>query len=66
MFRDKLNFLKPKEDGNDKKKIENLVVFIIILVITIIAINYIWNDNSSKKTKDNGALVEILEWGRTG
>ena len=24
MLRDKLNFLKPREDGNDKKKIESL------------------------------------------
>ena len=49
MFRDKLNFLKPKEDGNDKKKIENLVVFIIILIITIVAINIIWSDGKNKE-----------------
>ena len=54
MFRDKLNFLKSKEEGNDKKKIENLVVFVIILIITIIAINIIWNEDSSKnKSKEN-------------
>lgn len=54
MLRDKLNFLKPREDGNDKKKIENLVFFIIILIITIIAINTIWSDNTTKnKSKDN-------------
>lgn len=54
MLRNKLNFLKPKEDGNDKKKIENLVMFIVILIITIIAINIIWNDvNSRSKSKEN-------------
>ncbi len=54
MLRDKLNFLKPKEDGNDKKKIENLVAFVVILIITIIAINMIWSDGSSKgKSKEN-------------
>lgn len=54
MLRDKLNFLKPREDGNDKKKIENLVFFIIILIITIIAINTIWSDNTTKnKSKEN-------------
>ena len=54
MLRDKLNFLKPKEDGNDKKKIENLVAFVVILIITIIAINMIWSDGSSKgKFKEN-------------
>lgn len=49
MFRDKLKFLKPQEDGNDKKKIENLVFFVIILIITIIAINIVWSDNDNKK-----------------
>ena len=54
MLRDKLNFLKPREDGSDKKKIENLIFFIIILIITIIAINTIWSDNTTKnKSKEN-------------
>ncbi len=54
MFRDKLKFLKPQEDGNDKKKIENLVFFVIILIITIIVINIVWSDNDNKKkSKDN-------------
>ena len=54
MFRDKLNFLKPQGDGtaNDKKKIENLVVFVVILIITIIAINFIWNDDDKKTKKE--------------
>lgn len=42
------------DTGDNKKKIENLVVFIIILIITIIAINTIWNDNKEdKKTISN-------------
>lgn len=54
MLRDKLNFFKPKEDGTDKKKIENLVAFVIILIITIIAINIIWSDGNQKnKSKEN-------------
>ena len=52
MFRDKLNkiFLNLKgEDeegetlGDNKKKIENLVFFIVLLIITIVIINIIWN-----------------------
>ena len=47
MFKDRLkeflNFNNTSE-GNNKKKIENLVVFIIIIIITIIAINFILND----------------------
>lgn len=31
-------------DGNNKKKTENLVFLLIILVITVIAINTIWKD----------------------
>lgn len=37
-----------KAEGNNKKKIENLVVFVIILIITIIIINTIWNGNEKK------------------
>ena len=50
MFRDKLKGLINKQEtgeGNDKKKIENLVFFVIILLITIVIINIIWNDNKT-------------------
>lgn len=40
-----------KAEGNNKKKIENLVVFVIILIITIIVINTIWNGD--KKISEN-------------
>lgn len=51
MITDKIKMMISKEsEGNNKKKIENLVVFIIILIITIIAINSIWN--GKKTTKD--------------
>lgn len=52
MFGNKLDIFKSKQGQNektsDKKKIENLIVFIIILIITIIAINKIWNGNDKK------------------
>ncbi len=52
MFKEKLNLLKQKNEaeGNDKKKIENLVFFVIVLIITIVVINIIWNGNSNKKS----------------
>ena len=56
MFRDKLKELiskEKKEEGNNKKRIENLVVFIVILIITIIAINIIWNDKRTSTKQDN-------------
>lgn len=40
------------DEGNSKKKIENLVVFVIILIITLIVINYVWNDGDKKNTNN--------------
>lgn len=53
MISEKIKTLISKEGkGNNKRKIENLVVFIIILIITIIAINSIWNDKKDTKVKE--------------
>ena len=46
--------LENKEENNaktntQKRKIENLVFLIVILIITIVAINLIWNDEKSDK-----------------
>lgn len=51
MFKDKIKSLISKQEGeSNKKKIENLVVFLIILIITVIVINVIWSgDNSTTK-----------------
>lgn len=65
MFVDKLKslFIKKEKDahiGNDKKKIENLVFFVILLIITIVIINYIWNGNKkSNKTFINSAGKQL-------
>ena len=49
-----------KKDGENKnkKKIENLIFLIIILIITVIAINTIWKDDKNKQetTKDTNSL----------
>lgn len=44
--------MKNKEGENNKKTLENLVVFAIILIITIVAINYIWS-GGKKENKTN-------------
>lgn len=46
------------EEVNSKKKIENLAVFLVILIITLVIINFIWNDNDdnitdNKQTNDS-------------
>ena len=70
MFRDKLKSIMGKEgeesEGNDKKKIENLVFFVIILIITIVIINVIWNgnkqaDNQEKNNSGSKQLASITE-----
>ncbi len=60
MFKDKLKTIitekkgEDGEQGNNKKKIENMVFLVIILIVTIVIINYIWNGNKeSKKTLTN-------------
>lgn len=40
-------------DGNDKRKIENLVFFVILLIITIVIINLIWNGNKQVNKQEN-------------
>ena len=40
-------------DGNNKNKIENLLVFVIILIITIVTINIILKDNKENKSIRN-------------
>lgn len=51
--------LKQKDGENNKKTIENLVVFAIILIITIVAINYIWSDDSKKQTITNDSNKKL-------
>lgn len=66
MFKNKLNmFSKDKsETGNDKKKIENLVFFIVLLIITIVIINIVWNgdkkSNKEQNTLDSKKLAESV------
>ena len=67
MLKEKLNKLKVivegKGEGNKQKKIENLVVFLIILIITVIAINVIWKDKESVIKEENtfGKQLALME-----
>ena len=57
MFIDKLKKMfsnkEGEKDGNNKRKLENIFVFVIILIITIIAINFILNDGKSEEIESN-------------
>ena len=49
---DKLKSIVKIDEGKSKKSIENAVVFIIILILTIIIINTIWNDKNPKVSEE--------------
>lgn len=62
MIKEKMkNFFSKKEGEPSKKRLENIVVFIVILVITLIIINFIWNgENKEEKeiTDSNKRLAQ--------
>ncbi len=47
------SLVEKKMGGNNKKNIENLVVFLVLLIITIIAINLIWGEEKNKSEIDS-------------
>lgn len=50
MLKDKIKLLMAKgEEGNNKRKIENLAVFLVILVVTLIVVNLIWGGDSKEE-----------------
>ena len=57
MLKEKVSKLKGlflnKGNKDSKKTIENLVAFVILLIMTIIAINYIWKNDGKKNKNDN-------------
>lgn len=62
MFKEKVDNLKKSliklEKKDNKKKVENLVVLAILLIITIIAINYIWKDDEKNDVTSNKVLAD--------
>lgn len=61
MLKEKLGQVKAmmvkKTEGNPKKTIENLVVFVIILVVTIVAINMIWKEDKQHPSEQDDTKV---------
>ena len=58
--------LENKEENNEKtntqkRKIENLVFLIVILIITIVAINLIWNDGKRLANQDNTVSTNNIQ-----
>ena len=67
MFNDKINnlkaIIKKQTNGNNKRKIENLVLFLILLIITVIAINTIWGNKKEdvKQEDTNSSYKQLAE-----
>lgn len=67
MFKDKFKSLKifgiKNTETNSKQKIENLVVFLILLIITVIAINTIWGGDKQKNNEEtkNSSYTQLAE-----
>ena len=63
MFKEKFGNLKnsliKSEKKGGKKSVENLILLEILLIIVIVAINYIWKDNEKAK-KDNANSTKVL------
>ena len=49
------NFINKNQELNRQKPIENLVVFVIILIIVLLSINVIWNKD---KKEDNKSTID--------
>lgn len=66
MFTDKIKamVLKKKEEGG-KLDVQNLIVFLVILIITIIAINTIWNGDTKEKNIDNSSKLSEVQVAET-
>lgn len=61
MFQEKIKeLIVQKDDGNSKKKIENLVVLIIILIVTVLCVNSIWNKDNKQKSYINETTTKQL------
>lgn len=59
MLKEKVkSLIEKKVNGNSKKTIENLVVFLVLLVITIISINLIWGEDKKSEKEKNPTQEE--------
>ena len=59
MLREKFNKLF-NDEGNIKKKVENLVFLLVILIVTVIAINMIWKDEPKNNSNNNSESSKKL------
>ena len=65
MLKKKMEDLKEmvtkKTEGNNKRKIENLVVFLVLLIVTVIAMNVIWGSNDEEELREDSKHIRLVE-----
>ena len=62
MFKNKLKAIigNDENQGNNKRKIENLVFLVILLIVTVVIINYVWSgEKSSNKNVINSSGKQL-------
>ena len=61
MLKEKFNFFKNDGEGKDKKRqIENIVFFIVILIVTVLIINNMWSSDKTEKDNINSVSSKVL------
>lgn len=66
MIKEKIKSLVKKKTGGDNKKtLENLIVFLVLLIITVIAINIIWGkENNNEKQSPVDDSYKVLAYNK--
>mgnify|MGYP004507247589 FL=1 len=66
MIKEKIKSLvKKKTSGDNKKTLENLIVFLVLLIITVIAINIIWGkENNNEKQSPINDSYKVLAYNK--
>lgn len=61
MLKEKFNFFKNDGEGKDKKRqIENIVFFIVILIVTVLIINNMWSSDKTDNEDTNSVSSKVL------
>ena len=59
------SLVKKKTSGDNKKTLENLIVFLVLLIITVIAINIIWGkENNNEKQSPIDDSYKVLAYNK--
>jgi len=61
LWKQKLKEFFVKKESGEKRKTENLIVFLIILIITVICINIIWKDDETEELLPRDNNIKLAQ-----